>query len=147
MTTKRDLYTTYRFWVEIDQIAEAAFSECTGLQVELEIFEWEEGGENGYRHRLPARAKLSNIVLKRGIASLDLWRWFADTLPADGRAVRVQRRGLAIVLCGYAGMPEVRWNIKDALPIKWVGPSLKTGSGEVAVETVELAHHGLTRVK
>lgn len=147
MSTKPAIYTSYRFWVEIDQIAEAAFSECTGLQVEREIFEWEEGGENGYRHRLPGRAKLSNIVLKRGIASLDLWKWFADALAADGRAVRVQRRGLTIVLCGYAGMPEVRWNIKDALPVKWVGPTLKTGSGEVALETVELAHNGLTRAK
>lgn len=147
MTAKRDVYSNYRFWVEIDQIAEAAFSECGGLQVELELFEWEEGGENGFRHRLPVRAKLSNIVLKRGIASAELWQWFADALPADGKTVRVQRRTLAIVLCGYAGMPEVRWNIKDALPVKWAGPTLKTGAGEIAVETVELAHHGLTRAK
>lgn len=147
MSTKRDLYSSYRFWIEIDQIAEAAFSECSGLQIELELFEWEEGGENGYRMRLPVRAKLSNIVLKRGVASRDLWTWFAETLSADGRTVQVQRRTLAIVLCGYAGMPELRWNVKDALPVKWLGPTFKTGSSEVAIETVELAHHGLTRVK
>lgn len=147
MSVTRHLYVTYRFGVEIDQIAEAAFSECSGLNIEFEVFEWEEGGQNAFRHRLPGRARLSNIVLKRGIASMDLWTWFAESLPVAGQAVKPKRRSLGIVLYGYAGAPEVRWSVKEALPVKWVGPTLKTGASEIAVETFEIAHHGLTRVK
>ena len=53
------------------------------LQVETEVFEWEEGGQNGYKLRLPGRLKYSNLVLKRGLALLDLWDWFSQT--AEGK--------------------------------------------------------------
>src|SRR2546423_852925 len=93
MTDKRDVYSTYRFWVEIDSINVAGFSECSGLQVETEIFEWEEGGRNNYKHRLPGRAKFSNLVLKRGIATADLWSWYQDSIQG-----KIKRRNLSVVL-------------------------------------------------
>ena len=147
MTTKRDLYGSYRFWVEIGQLAEGAFSECSGLQAETEVFEWEEGGGNGYKLRLPARTKFPNLVLKRGVASAELWEWYQSVIDADGRSVRIQRRNCSIILYGYSGVPELRWNVSEALPIKWGGPTLKTGANEIAVETIELIHHGFKRVK
>jgi phage tail-like protein len=141
MTTGRDVYSSYRFWVEIDGLTEGAFSECTGLQVETEVFEWEEGGLNQFKYRLPGRMKFTNLTLKRGIATADLWKWYAE-----GSAGKIQRRTLSIVLYGYEGRPEIRWNVTDALPVKWVGPALKTGANEAAVESIELLHHGFTRV-
>lgn len=147
MTNERQVYPTYRFWLEIDQLTEAAFSECSGLQVETEIFEWEEGGLNEYRHRLPARSKYSNLVLKRGIAGIELWKWHHDVIRCDGKNVKALRRNLSVILYGYSGAPEVRWNIIGALPIKWLGPTFKNGASETAVETIELLHHGFERVK
>lgn len=138
--TKRDVYATYRFWVEIDGITEAAFSECGGLQAETEVFEWQEGGVNHYTHRLPGRTKYSNITLKRGIATTALWEWYSGNIGGT-----IKRRTLAIVLCGYAGAKEVRWNVTDALPVKWSGPTLKADANETAVEVIELAHHGFER--
>ncbi|HWQ14143.1 MAG TPA: phage tail protein [Roseiflexaceae bacterium] len=137
----RSVYSTYRFWVEIEGINEAAFSECSGLQVETEVFEWEEGGLNTYKHRLPVRTRFSNLTLKRGIASAELWKWYDGVI----QGARIQRRNLSVVLYGYDGMPQVRWDVVQAFPVKWVGPTLKTGAGEAAVETLELAHHGFTR--
>ena len=139
--SERIVYSSYRFYVEIEKITEATFSECTGLQAEIEIFEWEEGGLNEYKHRLPGRAKYPNLVLKRGIATKGLWDWFYGCVQG-----KVERHDLSVVLCGYAGVEEVRWNIADAVPVKWVGPNFKTGANEAAVETLELAHHGLKRV-
>jgi phage tail-like protein len=139
--SKSDVYTTYRFWVEIDGITEAAFSECSGLQVETEVFEWQEGGLNDYVHRLPGRIKFSNITLKRGIAGAALWEWYCGNFEGQ-----IKRRTLSIVLGGYAGATPVRWNIVGALPIKWTGPTLKADANETAVETIELAHHGFKRV-
>ncbi|HMP41631.1 MAG TPA: phage tail protein [Roseiflexaceae bacterium] len=140
--TTRSVYSTYRFWVEIEGLNEAAFSECSGLQAETEIYEWEEGGLNGFKHRLPGRTKFVNLVLKRGIATANLWQWYADVIQGKN----LKRRSLSVVIYGYAGDTEVRWTVSDALPIKWVGPTLKTGASETAVETLELLHHGLTRV-
>lgn len=137
----RDVYSAYRFGVEIESLTEATFSECSGLQAEIEIFEWEEGGQNEFRHRLPGRAKYPNLVLKRGMATKDLWDWYYGCVQG-----KVARRTLSIVLYGYDSMAAVRWEISGAVPIKWAGPTFKTGANEAAVETLELAHHGLKRV-
>lgn len=141
MTAQRQVYSAYRFFVEIEGITEASFSECGGLQAETEIFEWEEGGLNEYKHRLPGRTKYPNLSLKRGVATANLWTWYYEGVQG-----KVKRRTLAVILYGYSGMPEVRWNISGAIPVKWVGPTFKSGSTEVAIETLELAHHGLKRV-
>lgn len=138
---KRPVYSTYRFYVELEGLAEAAFSECSGLQVETEVFEWEEGGLNGFRHRLPGRTKFQNLVLKRGVATANLWKWYYEAIGG-----KIVRKTLSVILCGYGGMAEVRWNFTGAVPVKWSGPSFRTGSTEAAVETLELAHHGFVRV-
>ena len=139
--TKRDVYAAYRFFVEIDQITEGSFGECSGLQAETEVFEWEVGGLNTHKLRLPGRTKYPNLVLKRGIVTAKLWEWYYQVITGN----KFQRRTCSIILYGYAGMPEVRWNIVGALPIKWVGPSFKSGATEAAIETFELVHHGFTR--
>jgi phage tail-like protein len=140
--TARSVYSTYRFWVELKGVTEGAFSECSGLQVETEVFEWEEGGLNEYKHRFPGRTKFVNLVLKRGLASADLWTWYNGVITGE----TLKRLDFSIVLYGYGDMPQARWNVKQALPVKWIGPTFKTGASETAVETLELMHNGLARV-
>jgi phage tail-like protein len=132
-----DLFSTYRFRVEIDHIAEAYFSECSGLQIETEVFEWEEGGLNR-KVRLSGRPKYTNLVLKRGVGTSELWDWFYQVLSGTPK-----RREITIVLHGYPGDHVLRWKVTEALPIKWTGPTLKTGANEIAIETLELIHNGL----
>ena len=43
----------------------AGFSECSGLDVTLEVMEYKEGGVNDYVHKFPTRASHSNLTLKR----------------------------------------------------------------------------------
>lgn len=139
---KRTVYSTYRFMVEIKGVTEAAFSECSGLQVETELFEWQEGGRNEYTHRLPGRTKFSNLTLKHGIATPELWGWYSSSMWG-----KVKRYNISIVLYGYTGMRAIRWNVKDALPVKWIGPTLKADASEVAVESIELIHNGFERTE
>lgn len=140
----QDPYSAHRFWVEIDGINEAIFTECSGLTAEVEVEEWKEGGLIGYVHRLPGRVKsFPNLVLKRGIASASLWDWYAQV--ASGRKGAIERRNMLITLKGGNDLPLLRWSILAALPIKWAGPSLKSSGGEVAVETIEFIHNGLER--
>ena len=46
-------------------------------------------------------------------------------------------------LRGVDGTVVKRWNVDDAFPVKWEGPSLNVEGNQVAVETLEIAHHGL----
>jgi phage tail-like protein len=143
---RRDPYLGFKFQVEIDgrDIGTAkrvgGFSEVTGLQVEIEVHEYREGGVNDHIHRLAGPAKYpSNLILKHGLMDTDLlWKWQQELLEG-----RVKRWGGAIVLMDSAGQVKWQWAFKHAYPVRWSGPELRAGTAEVAVETLELAHNGL----
>jgi len=87
--------------------------------------------------------KYSNITLKRG-STLDvtLWKWIKSVV--DGQAVRA---AVAITLFNNQRQPVARWNVREAWPCKYDGPSLNARSNETAIESLELCHEGLERVE
>jgi phage tail-like protein len=136
---KRDPTGSFRFWVEIDGLLVAGFIEVSGLQSEVEVEEFREGGVNEYVHTLPRITKYPNIVLKRGVTSSDnLWSWYEKVTEGS-----ISRKNGSIILLSQQGLELWRWNFFDAYPVKWVGPELKSSSSEVAVETLEITHKGL----
>ncbi len=139
-TGKRDdLLTTFSFFVEVEKIQQAAFNEFSGLQAEVEVFPYEEGGCNDYVHKLPGRTKFSNITLKRGLAETDdLWLWFQDVINGA-----VTRKNVSVVLYDAAHNEAKRWNFTRAYPVKWVGPAFRAGENAISIETLELAHEGM----
>lgn len=134
-------HTTDNFWVQIDGINVASFSEVTGLNVETEVYEYNEGGQNGFVHKLPGRVKYSNITLKRGINhSRDLYDWFVECASSTVK----KRKNLSIVLYSEEKDKEIhRWDLHAAWPVKWTGPDLRSESAVATVESIEIAHHGL----
>jgi phage tail-like protein len=143
MVTSRTLYpyATFRFRVEIDGITVAGFSEVSGLQVETETEQYEEGGVNDFVHYLPGRTKYQHITLKHGLTGADeLWQWYQDV--AAGRFLR---KNGAIILMDTTGEDAWRWNFSNAYPVKWTGPELRADSNTVAFETIELVHHGIKK--
>lgn len=140
-------YSSHRFWVELKGITEGSFSECSGLESEIEVEEWKEGGLNDLVHRLPGRVKAApSIVLKRGLATAELWQWYYDLTQGKLTHGQIKRQSLSIILSAQDKLPLVRWNVSGALPVKWSGPIFKTDTGEVAVESIELIHQGFVRV-
>jgi phage tail-like protein len=141
MAERKDPYLGNRFQVEIGGIVEAGFSECSGLVIETEVEERREGGLNDYAHRLPKGSRFVNLVLKRGLTDSDqLWKWHQDVV-----AGKVERRSVSVILRDGLGEERWRWNLREAFPTKWVGPELKSDGSVVAVETLEIAHHGLSK--
>ncbi len=147
-TAKRvDPFATFKFHVEIGEIKEAAFTECSGLELATDVFEYQEGGLNEYSHKLPGRTKLSNVTLKRGFAkSNELYKWYFEmekNLLTPGKAITRQR--VTITLHSTATKDELmRWTLNEAFPVKWVGPTFNAGEVAIAIETLEFAHHGIT---
>ena len=124
-------------------IAAGAFSEVTGLACELEVTAYAEGGVNDHVHQLPVRHSWGRIRLRRGVVrDPGLWSWYEAGLTQSLGA----RRGGAIMLMTAAGTGAVAWEFRAGLAAKWSGPELHAGQDAVAVESLEVAHEGLTRV-
>ena len=138
-SARHDPYKVFNFVVEIDGIASAGFTECSGLSTTTDVIEYREGNDRSGIRKLPGLTKFSNIVLKRGITqSRDLWNWRKTVM--DGV---IDRRSGSIVLLADDLTPVVRFRFRNGWPAKWEGPALNGKSSEVAIETLEIAHEGL----
>ena len=128
-----------RFYIEIDGINQAVFSEASGLSVEMVLEDVEEGGHNEFVHRLPGRCKVGNLTLKRGLTtSNDFLKWSLKVAAGT-----IERKNVSVVLYKPDGTEELRWELLEALPVKWSGPQFKADANVAAIETVEFTHRGL----
>jgi phage tail-like protein len=137
---KNDPYLSLRFRVEINGIETGGFTEVSGLQVEVEVFDYREGGVNEFIHKIAGPVRYQQTVtLKHGLMEADqIWQWEQQMLDGD-----IQRHNMSIILMDEAGADKWRWDIKNAYPIRWSGPGLRANAAEVAIETLELAHQGI----
>ena len=134
-------YQTFNFAVEIEGLLVGGFTEVSGLESEVEVEEYREGGVNGFVHKLPGRTSHANLVLTHGLTSVStLWNWYYNTTLGA-----IQRRNGTIMLLDPRQIPVMWWNFRNALPVRWTGPTFTATSDEVAVESLELAHEGLTK--
>jgi phage tail-like protein len=120
--------------------AVAGFSECSGLEATVEVFEFKEGGVNDYVHKFPTRASFGNITLKHGVIYLydDLWNWHNAFVLGSG----ARKDGL-IVLLDESRTPAKVWKFTRGIPMKWSGPALNASQSAVAIESLEISHEGL----
>jgi len=144
-----DPFATFKFHVEIGNIKEAAFDECSGLEKSNDVFEYQEGGFNDFVHKLPGRTKYSNVTLKRGYTrSNELFKWFKEMDEALQTGKGITRQNVTITLYSTVKQEDViRWTLLDAFPVKWTGPSFRAGEAAVAVESLEFAHSGIDQGK
>lgn len=134
-----DPYKTYRFLVEIEGLVSGGFSEVSGLQVEIDVEDYREGGVNDYVHKLPKFRKYPNLILKRGLTDSDvLLNWLENTA-----AGKIECRNIRVILLDDEGEEKWYWIFKEAFPVKWSGADLKADGNSVAIETLELVHAGM----
>lgn len=120
-----------------------AFMEAKGLGADLEVLPYAEGGRNDFVHQLPVRHTWTRISLRRGVVrEPGLWFWYLAGLTQSLGA----RRDGAILLLTPAGIPAMTWTFSAGIAVKWQGPELNAMQNAVAVETLEIAHHGLVQV-
>ena len=118
------------------------FSECSGLDMALEVEDYKEGGRNGAVLKFPTRVTWSPIVLKHGMgAGNGLWDWHYDFASGKGK-----RKDGIITLMNDLHMPSHIWHFRRGMPLKYTGPSLLAGQNTVAIEGIEIVHEGLWQV-
>lgn len=139
--TRNDPYRGYNFRLEIDGIAVGAFSEVSGLTADGDSVDYREGTDLPLTVRkLIGLRKYTNITLKRGYTQdRSLWDWYKNIV--NGIA---DRRNGAIVLVDEQRKDVLTWKFESGWINKIEGPSLKATGNEVAMESVEIVHEGLS---
>jgi phage tail-like protein len=143
-------FTAFNFAVEIKvdgvamQVVDAAFSECDGLEMSMDVKTIREGGNNGRQIRLTGPMTFGQVTMKRGMtANLELWDWF--NLMLTDQSLRADAE---IVLFASDGETErARFLLSRCVPVKLKSPALNAKDGAVAIEEFQLAYEKLTLKK
>lgn len=129
-------------------LVDGGFAECTGLDVDVDLQEINEGGRNDRTIRRLGRLRTSNIVLKRGmvvpaapgVADGRLWSWVLGVVAGSRPVARYD--GIIEVLGPAGGQlaPALAtWRFTRGLPAKISGPRLDARTGEIALEELHIA--------
>lgn len=140
-------FTSFNFSVElrvpgvVPRVCNAAFAECDGLEMTMEVRTVKEGGNNAQVHRLAGSLAFGTLTLRRGMTgTFDLWDWFAavtvdPSVRADGE----------VVLLAQDGRTErARFLLRRCLPVKLKAPPLNAKDGAVAIEELQLVYESIT---
>jgi phage tail-like protein len=142
MPEEPEAYPICRFYLICDKTAQGVFTEISGLQMEVDVMDYQEGGRNDFVHRLPGFTKVSNLTLKRGMTSSNEFYWWCEEVARG----KFTRHNVSVVMCDAGGNKLMQWDFRNAYPVKWIGPQFGAADAAAAIETVELAHEGMSLV-
>ena len=131
----------FRFEVKWDGEV-MSFQEVSGLDVEAQPIEYRAGDSPIFSAiKMPGLKKYSDVTMKKGVFKSDtkFWDWF-NAIKMN----TVKRMPVTISLLDEAGKPEMVWTLTNAWPTKITATDLKSTGDEVAIETIVIAHEGLT---
>ena len=104
--------------------------------------EYREGDSVTTPMKVPGLKKYGNIVLRQGLVdSMVLYDW----VVAGGNGA-VERKTITITLLEEEESPAASWQVINAWPSRYTAPDFNAQSSEIAIETLEIAHEGMTRV-
>ncbi|WP_052668077.1 phage tail protein [Nitriliruptor alkaliphilus] len=130
---------SHLFHVRLDWVDVGLWAECSGLEVEYEMEEYVEGGQNLFVHKLPGRMTFKPIVLTRPIDkdSAKLRKYMASVIIGSAA------RSTASITVYDADLEAVmNWSFIDVVPKSWKGPTFNAGEEKVAIEEFAFEHHG-----
>ena len=142
---RRDPLPVFCFKVDIAGIEGAAFfKSVSGLKYELETIPVREGGNNATTYQLIGGAKWSNLILKTGYvassAKTGLLAWRNEWLDRRGG----RRLSGTITILDTALNEQTKWTWTRGVPVKWEISEFDASKSELAIETIEIAHEGLS---
>lgn len=144
-TDRKDPLPAFCFKVTITidgcRSGEAFFKSVGGLSMETEVVDYRAGGVNHSTYKLVGATKWKNLVLKRGFtASEELLKWRKAWLMPSGEKTRAK---ITIEQLDTQLQPKASWIFIGGWPCKWELSEFDAAKNEVAIETLEIAHHGL----
>lgn len=142
---RTDPFKNFRFRVEIDGITTAAFSEATVPDSTSDVIDYREGTDGPGFRKLSGAIKYGNLTLKKGITdSTELYNW---RKLVEQKGAALARKNVSLVLIDEEGKDQCRWDLQSAWPSKYDPSDFNAKGNEVLIETYEIAHEGIIRVK
>jgi phage tail-like protein len=141
------LFTVFNFRVTITlpdapgALCEAAFAECSGLEMTAAVKTLRQGGDNGRAIHLVGPVSYSQLSLKRGMTeTFDLWTWFEGVLRETHRRATCE----VAILSSDRRRDDAVFALTGCLPVKLSVPSLNAKEGGVAIEEMQIAYETLS---
>lgn len=90
---------------------------------------------------MPGMIKNNKVIMKKGVFAKDnaFWDWFVKI-----KMNTIERQNVVIKLLDDGGNPTLTWTLLNAWPSKISSIDLKSDGSEVAIESIEIIHEGLT---
>jgi phage tail-like protein len=140
-------FTNFNFSIEINRgddakpLANAAFAECDGLEMSMEVKTIREGGGNDRQIRLNGGVTYGNLTLKRGMTEgFDLWKWFRDSVANP----RLRANAEVVLLAADGATVRARFQLSRCVPIKLKAPAMNARDGQIAIEELQMAYETLS---
>jgi phage tail-like protein len=137
-------YTAFSFSVEIypdgdsAPLVGAAFAECDGLEMTMDVKTIRQGGANDRAYRVAGPVNYGNVTLKRGMTnSYDLWKWFQRCVANPSLRAEAE---IVLTAPDGARTERARFQLQRCLPIKLKAPPLNAKDGQVAIEELQIAY-------
>jgi phage tail-like protein len=146
-------FTNFNFSIEINvpgiggKLCSAAFSDCDGLDMTMDVKTIREGGNNTSQIRLVGAVNYGTVTLRRGLtSSFDLWDWFDAQQHGTPKQLRTDFRGDAevVILAPDQKTERVRFILKKCLLAKLKAPTLNAKDGTIAIEEMQLVYESLS---
>ncbi len=132
-----------KFYFEVKWDSQVmSFQEVSGLDIEAQILEYRHGDNPVFSTvKMPGIKKNGNVTMKKGVFKSDnkFWDWFSQI-----KMNTIKRLPVTISLLDEAGAPTMVWTLSNAWPTKISATDLKAEGNEVAIESIEIAHEGIT---
>jgi len=122
-----------------------SFQEVSGLEIQSEEITYRSGDSKQFSViKMPGLTKYGNVTMKRGLFKGDykFWDWIAEI-----KMNTIKRLPIVISVLDETGEVAMSWTLTNAWPTKVSGTDLKADGNEVAIETIEIAHEGLSKTK
>ena len=132
----------FYFTVDWGSQTDLAFQEVSGLDTETQPIEYRHGNSPVFSTiNMPGIQKFTSITMKKGVFATDnsFWDWYSQI-----KMNTIERQDVVIKLLDEGGNPTMTWTLKNAWPTKISGTDLKSDGNEVAIESIEISHEGLT---
>jgi phage tail-like protein len=120
-------------------VFDAAFTQISGLGVQLNVNQVRSGGFNNEVYHLPGGVNRGSLTLKRGLASFasPLMQWCLGT--ASGSKVIVPKTIIVMLQDKNPSYPPVMtWMLYNAIPVKWEIDELDAKKSDIVIESIEI---------
>ena len=119
-----------------------SFQEVSGLDTESHPVKYRQKDSKLFSTlKMPGIVKTGNVTLKKG--TIAKGKGFMNWLEAI-QLNTLKKETVTIRLLDEAGKTIMTWTLKNAFPTKFSISDLNATGNEVAIETLEIAHEGLT---